>query len=645
MEVALKHRQVVYSVHRSFYNASATADELSVVIDLPTAAVATRLRVRMAGRWYRAALMEKTKAAAEYKRLTGSGPLRRRGPALLSWSEQGKLDLSVFPAPPRTVITVEYELVAPLCYSDGYLIADYPVPAAKGASRRRPVIHVRGGISLNEKALLKRLGRSDVSDVCQGVGAASPANDVRYLAFKRPRRRAVSARLGSYRVGPSHHIVSYDLDIARTLMPWPSRAHVVFVVDASHSVGLATIRSQLALIRGYVHHLPDARYEVVLYRRFARRLFGTFSTARQTRARLAAVRDSDIKPGNGSNLERGVGAAVDLLRGKPGPQRIIVFTDSRFRSAFAPHMVETASAGTRALIHYVDLKLGRGALTMERDDEHVLAAAASLSGGIVSMVSGDVARTRHVRGAMLDLIRPDTVDDLTVAGVQASGLDKPHSVGRGRGFRGLYISRRPVRVLRLHGKIWGRVIHMSVAADERMSRSLPRLVFGNDAHASLPAKRVEAVARAGGVVSPRTSLLVSDRLLRPTSVGARRITGIWGRSFSSRCGGVRGLRGYGVRGHTKGRLDKPTYAAILRDRLRGRNAGCDLLHSRRKGQRVRVTVETTGREIVDVIVRGGGKQLRRCMRDAAWQLRLGSVFDERRGRYAVDYDTVFGRGR
>lgn len=642
VRVSLHGRQVQYRVRRSFRNTGAMADELELIMNLPTAAVATGLRVRMAGRWYRGALANRDEAAASYRWLIGSGPLRRIGPALMSWSTMGTLRLKLFPLRAGETVTVEYDLVARACYSDGYLLADYPV-TARPVGLVRPSYRVRGGVVVDSKGLSKRLGYGDLSEACKQVGVGSPAGDVRYVVFKRPRRRTVSARLGRYRVDANHYIVSYDLDIARVLLQRPKRAHVVFVVDASRSVGLTNIRGQLALIRGYTHHLADARYEVVLYRRFAQRLFGRFLDARRARARLATVANGAIKPGNGSNLERGIGAATGLLRGVVGPQRIIAFTDSRLRRAFRPRMVVTRSLGTRALIHYVDVALSRrGQLSLEREETHQLASAAAATGGIVAAVSGNARDRKRARSVMLELVRPDHVYGLVVDGVDDMALNKPQSYRRGRGLRGLYISKRRVTSMGVHGKIWGRSVDFQVAANRRDSRSLPRLVFGDESYASLPAEKLEAVARAGGVVSPRTSLLVTDPTMRPTSVNLLRGVSTRSSTYSSHCGGPHGLSGHGSYLPGKPR-QKPAYAAILRSQLRERNAGCDLLHSRAKNALIHVTVETTGREIVDVGVTGGAPRLRRCMAEAAWQLRLDDAFREKRGRYRFDYVTAFGR--
>jgi len=642
VSVSLRQRQVVYKVRRSFRNTAKRADELRLELTLPTGGVASALRVRMAGRWYQGALLGHKKAQSVYDALTSKGPERRRGPALMSWQNAGKLVLNVFPISAGGELTIEYQLRAPACYSDGQFLANYHAVASKGSGLVVPSLRAgRPGAVLNRARLLKRLGRTSLDNVCGGKLASSGDH---YIAFNAPRRQPLTAKLANYRVGPKSYIVGYDLDVARVLLPRPKRARVVFVVDASRSVGLANVRSQLSLIRGYISQLKDATFEVVLYRRFADRLFGNFLNASAAVTALQQVADARIKPGNGSNLERGMGLATKLLSGFSGPQRVIAFTDSRFRRAFWPGQVARATANGKALVHYVDLKLGYGRLRWQRDDRHQLATVASNTGGIVATMSG---RTRSLAASgkvMGGLVAPDKVYDFRVVGLaRHTGLSKPQAYGEGRGFRGIYVSKNRVSSLKVFGKVWGRSIALDIKPDRRMSRALPSLVFGTIGYSALSKKQVGAVARVGGVVSPATSLLTRHRRMRSTSYQG--YTGGFSRSysFSSRCGGVRPrLTGFGTRGPRR-IVTKPAYGAILRTGLVDRIAGCDLLHSKAKNTRLGVTIETTRIEIVDVAVTGGDDKLRRCVREAAWELALDERFQEQHGRYSFNYATKFGR--
>ncbi len=54
-----------------------------------------------------------------------------------------------------------------------------------------------------------------------------------------------------------------EIDVAPELSKLPVRAQVVFVVDTSYSVGAEKLAAQLATLRAYVAHVPDAEVEIV----------------------------------------------------------------------------------------------------------------------------------------------------------------------------------------------------------------------------------------------------------------------------------------------------------------------------------------------------------------------------------------------
>src|SRR5690606_8198527 len=113
-----------------------------------------------------------------------------------------------------------------------------------------------------------------------------------------------------------------ELDAAAVLEPLPRSAAVVFAVDASYSVTAADVEGQLRAVRAYLRHLPDARFEVIMVRRRAERLFGRLVPAADAGSLLAGIHPSRLERGNGSNLDRGLERAADALAGHRGPTRI-----------------------------------------------------------------------------------------------------------------------------------------------------------------------------------------------------------------------------------------------------------------------------------------------------------------------------------
>ena len=110
------------------------------------------------------------------------------------------------------------------------------------------------------------------------------------------------ARLGRVVASSEHAFARLEVDVAPEVRPLPKRAQVVFVIDASYSIGEDGLAAQLALVRAYLAHVPDAEVELVAYRRRAQRVFGTFVRATDLDAALAK---HPIALGNGSALDDG----------------------------------------------------------------------------------------------------------------------------------------------------------------------------------------------------------------------------------------------------------------------------------------------------------------------------------------------------
>ena len=111
--IAIKDGVATYTVRRMFSIPGTTADQVELQLDLPYGAAATGLRIRANDKWYDGVLMERDKAAALYREMTGFGSAAAKDPALLAWLWADKLSLQIFPVMPGTVSTVEYTLTAP----------------------------------------------------------------------------------------------------------------------------------------------------------------------------------------------------------------------------------------------------------------------------------------------------------------------------------------------------------------------------------------------------------------------------------------------------------------------------------------------------------------------------------------------------
>ncbi len=74
VDLRLKNGVAIFRVRRTFANTGKRHEEASLAINLPFGAAATGLRIRGKRRWFNGELMERNKAAALYRKLTGLGP-------------------------------------------------------------------------------------------------------------------------------------------------------------------------------------------------------------------------------------------------------------------------------------------------------------------------------------------------------------------------------------------------------------------------------------------------------------------------------------------------------------------------------------------------------------------------------------------
>lgn len=622
--------RAVFTVQRRLESRSDHPDEVRLRISLPSAAVVDRLRYLVGGRWREGALMDRESAEELYGRLTATGGGSRRGPALLAWRRDGEVELSVFPVPARGSITVEYRLAAPLCYARGHYITDYPL--------RETEDHVepglRGARVVSAKQLAVLLGRVDLEGLCAGIGHLASDGPTSYLVFTAadvtgPASVTLGHVAASTAPGAEAHVVRLELRVPSIIEAAPVRPRVVFVLDASHSVGERGIEAQLALVRGYLAHTPDAKVEIVIYRRYPHRLFGRFVAAGSLDAELTRLAAHRLAPGNGSDLEAGLALAAGIA----GSTRLVAFTDDRLRTRFdvarAARSITAAPRG--AVLHLVRFGSGSGPFEWARDDDHRLVPIARTRGGVVAAMTGNDSGARD---AMLGLVRPLSIDHLTaqVPGTAPDALGLPASLGGGDGFRGTVMTSAAPAGARVTGMIWGRTWTMPLVPDPDISRALPALVFGHEASGDLDDAVAAALAHRAGVVSPFTSFLARDPSAPPTSYEPLSLYGISG---GCGCHGPHsvGVGHLGTIGAGSGtRVEPPDRVAHLRALL-----ATDVRHCLPDPRGVTLHLETTTDEIVDVTVHGAGAATT-CLEDAAWNLRLPTqVFTVRTDAYHVTF--------
>lgn len=631
----LDDREVVYTVTRIIHNMGDLADEINLTLDLPTGAVATGLSVRIGDRWYDGNLRDADTAASLYEQLTSSGALSDKGPALLSWGYGSGLQLSMFPVMAESAISVRYTLRAPVCYVDGHFIADYPMGQTAGTNLAEPIVQAknsgRGAARLvDDVAIARTLGINALHDECRGVGAPAGhgAIPVKHIVYPAAIELGVGTHLSRFDAGDGMHIARLEIDAAPELDKPPTDARVVFVVDASHSQTTDDVAAQLDVVRAYMSHLPDAEFEIVVYRRHATRAFGELVAAGRAAAAIDGLEASAFFGGNGSHLDEGLAEAVRVLADTDRPARIIAFTDSRLRASLTPEFLATALRGApdHAVVHILDTAFGGSDWGFARDDGHALSPIAASTGGMLVTINGAEGGADAAAHAVRGLVVPLQIDYVTMSGTGSPVFDVPATVRHGDGYRQMIVSDKVPATVTLEGKIWGRDWIETIASDGD-GTDVAALAFGNDVWAMLSAEQTARAGHAGGVVSPATSFLARDPKAPATSYdyGVGTI-GIGCMSSSSICGGTScgGLIGTGTIGHrvVSGWDPERAIAQLLWARVNG----CALTHDVAVFSMV-VNVEATGIEVVDVGVgESTDATLSACVAEAAWDLELDTRF-------------------
>lgn len=453
----------------------------------------------------------------------------------------------------------------------------------------------------------------------------------------------VAARLGKVIASTEHAFSRLELDTAPELRPLPKNARVVFVIDASRSAGPEHIGAQLALVRGYLAHVPDAHAEIVVTRRFAAAAFGRFLPAKEVPAAIAkALEAGTFDEGNGSALDEGVRLSTKLLDGAAGSaHRIVIMTDellrTRFQNAWVLDDLRALTAAT--IVHVVAPSLDHNEEShLERDDKAKLAPFASEHHGIFARIDGLPALDKRVMDAALGLVRPMQIDFFAVQGLDVSrdddalegGAGNGNVLREGAGVRAmvpLVASAAPDRVT-LRGKIWGDAWKRTVNVDGAFSRATAAWVFGEDEHHELTDKEQLKVAFMGRAVSPVTSYLATEPGVRPSPVGIDRSS--LGSGFGS---GSMGSRGFGAGGGGR----EPV--RDLRGLVDAAARACYAKHDAKGARKVSLDAETTYDEIVDVIAPAGTERepLTACLVEAVWAVRLPSAFDEERDTFPLAF--------
>lgn len=599
------------SVKRTLRNDSGAWQSLTHRLRVPRGGAVTELRVGPAGLLgERASLSTAEEADTKWDLLRSPGAATPATLGLLEWAWDDGLDLHLFGLAPLALVDVEYQVELPATYEAGALSFDYPLEEAE-PGWLPPTF---------DSGLLQRVATE-----------SGEAESVLHLRRAWATRDLVDVRWATFPVDTKRTVWRLEVDAAAEFARAPLRPSVVFVIDASHSEGPAGIAAQLELVAPYLANTADAQVEVVLYRRFAERLFHRFVPSSEVAQRLAEVPAERLTPGNGSTLELGAQLAARALHEVGGEGRVVLFTDERLRQGFQNELAIAALRGAPAgtVAHVVERSQAWGEqLSERRDDGAALAAVAESTGGIFVRIGGHAGDAVLSADTLRGLVRPIRIDsfEVKVDELVESQLGASDQLQEGAGVRGFDIADDPPAEIVLTGKLWARPWRRVVQVDTALARRLPAYAVGDDTvRGSFSDDELLTTAFVAQAVSPVTSFLAAPRGAGPSTIGFEQALvadslGLHG--FS--CGGCGGSSscGFGMARYT------PNLEAMLRALLAPGVDACAAQFGTAAG--LEVQVEATGDEVVDVTVRGGSGALNECLTEAAWAVRLSPEFDRDR---------------
>ncbi len=594
------------TVTRRLSNDTREYQSLQRHLDLPEGAIATALKVTTddGAAPVQATLTSSEDAVERWSTLTSPGSAVPTTLAMLTWSGDDGLDLDLFGIAPGAAVNVEYELELAPWYEAGELKFEYPredelAPQFQLVSGR--LDHTEGASSEGDETGSGFLIR-------QGVSIAD----------------GFEARWATYPLEVDRTLWRLEVDTAPQLAVAPQRPNVVFVIDGSHSQGAEGIAAQLELVEPYLANATDAQVEVVIYRRFAERVFGRFVPANEVPRMLATLSAERLAPGNGSNLDLGAQLAAQALASTAGIGRMVVFTDERVPFSLSTQAAVDSLAGVPrdTVVHLVVREASGGQLNETRDDSAELAVVPSTYGGVYLRVGGHAIDPVLSADTMLGLVRPIRIDSFAVegAGLLEEELSVDTELREGSSVRKASVSARPSDEVVITGKIWAREVRRVVRLDRPLADRLPGLAIGDEGVRSvLTDEELKTVAFVSHAVSPVTSYFAAPPAAAASTVGI--VEGNYGSGIGSLCGcGGSSMSGcgYGTAGQY---ID---HAGLLRGLLAAGRAACEQRHG--DASLARLKLEATGDEVVAVEVSAPSVALAECLTEAAWAVRLSPEF-------------------
>ncbi len=615
VSVRFEQGAVHYTVQRTFINHGDTEDGLTVDIALPINAAVTGMRVHDGQRWLAADLVEASRAGELYAAASpqSAADFPQRPPALMSWMFTSSVSLQLYPLQPGVPRRVEYTLQAPFAYGDGVYHASYPrhdaqEPFFSPVSLRlaAPTTNARFQIEGTEVAMGQTMAPGPYIEAKDPDGLYFERDEFLCLTTTAPSIDTITGRLGRADPGGGAEQLSLlQLEVAQKLSQIPVAPQVVFVLDRSWSLDEGLPPAQLATVRDFLSHMPDATFEIIAARRTAEPVFGRFVPAAEADTLIAKAQQSGaLDLSNGSAVDEGMAMAAGLLAKQTTPGYIVAMSDHLWRPNWDHRALGRALTGIRdnVVAHTVEHLHPEGFVELENVEGDALTKMVASTGGMFFSFAGALNEDKAMRRqVLLEMVRPTFIRNVSAS---AHWSDLPETLDEGAGIDFYQTLKEAPRRITITGYLWSRPIALELWTSPQMDRRAAARVFTEDEYYELDETQQMTLARKAHMISPVTSFLAlspGDRPERFAGMGLG-MSGV-GCSFCCRMGG-------GGKG-----MVRPSPKIDFSQAV----ASCTERHG--KGS-VSLNVDTTYDEVVDITGTDAAPALRQCLEEAIWAMRL-----------------------
>jgi subtilisin-like proprotein convertase family protein len=455
------------------------------------------------------------------------------------------------------------------------------------------------------------------------------------LSTSAPKIDTLIGRMGKVAIEKEKNKSLYriELDTAAQLRPLPKKLSVVFLIDASYSVEEGGVTPQLFVATSFLSHVPDASAEIIVYRRFAERVFGQFTDAPQFEKNIKkAEQAGKFSLGNGSAVEEGVKLASSLLKDRANnPTMIVILTDTMLRSRFTNKLALDAMSTLpkNTIVHIVYREESSDNLVDIRDDSAPLAPIAAAHGGVYIEIKGESEAPAELDPISLGLVRPIRLDQCKVAFPNAVSSDfwkVPAAFYEGEGLRAMSITEQAPESMIITGKLWQEEVRHEFKVSQEFSKITAAFAFSGDLYASLSEPQQRALAFYGGAVSPVTSYLAIEPGVRPSRAGIERSgVGFGSGSGSGLLGGRAGSHGIGI-----------TWSKDIAALAKKNTDLCFAKYPKAEGWSATIEVESNYQEVIDVLSTKNDV-LSACIVEAIWAIQLSPGFKNKTETFNLSY--------